>query len=521
MLGNVCSDYHLAVVNHWVYIKMSLTTIQQFYVNKTILITGGTGFIGGYLIEKLLRSCWGIKRVYVLFRSKSKSGEESLKEVYKGLKESNPDALEKVSLIMGNLELPNLGLTDDDLERIINEVNCVFHVGATIKFMEKLRTAILINVGGTDSVITISKKMKNLQSFVHVSTAFSHCIRNVTEEMFYSSMMDGDALLKRARSDDNHSLNEATSTILGKWPNTYVFTKHIAEDLIRRKGSDMPIAIVRPSIVLAPYREPESGWSSKFDINSLFVMSMNIGITHSLRCDPRAIIDVVPVDLVVSQLIVAGWQIARTWKAEGLQIFNCVSCQQNPVTWGQQEKWRNKFNSMIPSSKKVFHHFVVQNMNTVLLYFIDLIYLPLIYLMNLRGFLFGETHIVFKIYKKMKFYCELVEYVTLKQWDFKDSNTQILWNSLEIEDKNVFNFNVKDINWENFYCNVVSGVRQNILKDDMSSIEKARTKARLLKLFHYFMEKLRTAILINVGGTDSVITISKKMKNLQVSFLYF
>ncbi|KAK5638590.1 hypothetical protein RI129_012885 [Pyrocoelia pectoralis] len=114
-------------------------------------------------------------------------------------------------------------------------------------------------------------------------------------------------------------------------------------------------------------------------------MSMNIGITHSLRCDPRAIIDVVPVDLVV----------------------------------------------------------------------------------------------IFKIYKKMKNYCELVEYATIKQWDFKDSNTQILWNSLEIEDKNVFNFNVKDINWENFYYNFVSGVRQNVLKDDMSSIEKAKTKAKL------------------------------------------
>ncbi|KAK5648490.1 hypothetical protein RI129_003382 [Pyrocoelia pectoralis] len=422
---------------------MSLTTIQKFYENKTILITGGTGFIGGYLIEKLLRSCWGIKKVYVLYRSKSKSGEERLKE-------SSANALEKVSLIMGNLELPNLGLTDEDLERIIDEVNCIFHVGATVKFMEKLHLAILINVGGTDSIITISKKMKNLQSFVHVSTAFSQCIKDVTEEIFYSTMVDGDALLGRARSDDNHSLNKATSTILGKWPNTYIFTKHVTEDLIRRKGSDMPIAVVRPSVVLAPYREPASGWSSKFDVHSIFIMSTNIGIMHSIRCDPRTIVDVVPVDLVVNQLIVTGWHIARTWykygkpmtidaykflfrKTERLQIFNCVSGQQNPVTWG--------------------------NLNAQIL----------------------------KMYKKMNLYCELVKFVTLKQRNFKDSNTQILWNSLGIDDKNVFNFNVKDINWENFYYNLVSDIRQNILKDDMSSIEKARTKARLLKLFHYVL----------------------------------
>lgn len=46
------------------------TPIQNFYNDQSILITGGTGFIGKLLIQKLLRDCPGITRIYVLIRPK-------------------------------------------------------------------------------------------------------------------------------------------------------------------------------------------------------------------------------------------------------------------------------------------------------------------------------------------------------------------------------------------------------------------------------------------------------------------
>lgn len=64
--------------------KMSaknLNSVQEFYKNKTIFITGGSGFMGKVLIEKLLYSCSDLKQIIVLMRQKrGKTGEMRVKE---------------------------------------------------------------------------------------------------------------------------------------------------------------------------------------------------------------------------------------------------------------------------------------------------------------------------------------------------------------------------------------------------------------------------------------------------------
>ena len=47
--------------------KMS---ISEFFTDKNVFITGGTGFIGKVLIEKLLRSCPNVGQLYLLVRPK-------------------------------------------------------------------------------------------------------------------------------------------------------------------------------------------------------------------------------------------------------------------------------------------------------------------------------------------------------------------------------------------------------------------------------------------------------------------
>ena len=48
--------------------------IADYYKNKSVFITGATGFIGKVLIEKLLRSCYDLKKIYLLVRGKKGHG---------------------------------------------------------------------------------------------------------------------------------------------------------------------------------------------------------------------------------------------------------------------------------------------------------------------------------------------------------------------------------------------------------------------------------------------------------------
>lgn len=57
--------------------------IIEFFENQTIFLTGGSGFLGKVLIEKLLRECPNIKKIYVLMRQKKgKTPKQRLDELF-------------------------------------------------------------------------------------------------------------------------------------------------------------------------------------------------------------------------------------------------------------------------------------------------------------------------------------------------------------------------------------------------------------------------------------------------------
>lgn len=59
---------------------------------------------------------------------------------------------------------------------------------------------------------------------------------------------------------DDKMVDDITPILIGKRPNTYTFTKALAERMLEAESDYLPISIVRPTIVLSSFREPVAGW---------------------------------------------------------------------------------------------------------------------------------------------------------------------------------------------------------------------------------------------------------------------
>lgn len=84
-------------------------------------------------------------------------------KIFDRLRIEKPDFMTKIKIIDGDLEQPSLGLSSNDCDWLIENVNFIFHCAATIKFNEPLPVAIRINIQGTENLLEISTKINNLK----------------------------------------------------------------------------------------------------------------------------------------------------------------------------------------------------------------------------------------------------------------------------------------------------------------------------------------------------------------------
>lgn len=124
---------------------LRMAGVSGFFEGRSVFMTGGSGFLGKVILEKLLRDCPGLKNVYVLLRAKQghdsrRRVEELLSSVVFGrLRRDNPEALRKVIAISGDITYPDLGISQVDLRTLKENVSVVFHSAATIRFDEPLK----------------------------------------------------------------------------------------------------------------------------------------------------------------------------------------------------------------------------------------------------------------------------------------------------------------------------------------------------------------------------------------------
>lgn len=167
-------------------------------------------------------------------------------------KNHSQEAFKKIVPVVGELTAENLDFTPTVLHDITKNVNIIFHSAATIKFNSPLKIAIDINVLGTLRTIQLAKKIEKLSAYVYLSTAFCNSNnRGLILEKVYPSHKDPYEMMKLSSTPDllpDHSDSAAVKAMIGDHPNTYTFTKQLAENLIVKEMAGLPVAIIRPSV---------------------------------------------------------------------------------------------------------------------------------------------------------------------------------------------------------------------------------------------------------------------------------
>lgn len=250
----------------------------------------------------------------------------------------HPDYKSKFVAIEGDLIEPKLGISEQNRKILIENVNVVFHSAATVRFDEPLKVAISMNICGVKKVIDLCKEIENLSVLVHVSTAYANCDKMHISEEIYNQPVEADKLMDAAEWIDDDLANYMTPIMLKGKPNTYTYTKAIAEALVAKDCKEMPCTIVRPSIIGGSWREPFPGWIDNFNGPTALFPATGTGVLRTMLGNNDAIADIVPVDTPVNLMIAAGW-FRGVEKTKKLIVYNCTSGQINKLTWGMMEEY--------------------------------------------------------------------------------------------------------------------------------------------------------------------------------------
>lgn len=293
--------------------------IADFYAGRAVFLTGASGFIGKLLLEKLLRSCPNVGRVFVLIRARrGKSAGERLRELFdspvfqaRASGPAGPASLlaARVELLEGDLTEPLLGLDGEAVRRLAAEVSVVFHSAAIVSFDKRLRASIRTNLAGTGNVLELASRLPRLAAFVHVSTCYSNCTRAQVDEHIYPVDVEPRQVIRMAECLDEERLELLRAQLVGSFPNPYTYTKHLAEHLVGQYGlsKGLPVLICRPSIVIGTLREPLVGFADNRNGMNGIYCAMNRGLLRVALGRSGSLMDQVPADVVANCIIALGW----------------------------------------------------------------------------------------------------------------------------------------------------------------------------------------------------------------------
>jgi len=404
--------------------------------------------------------------------------------------------------VSGDISLPGFGLSPEEERILLAEVSVVFHSAATIRFDEKLTEAVKLNVVAVQTMLELAKRMQKLEALVHVSTAYCNTeLRTVPEEI--QDCGDPSHLVTLTKVMDPHMVNSLTPHMIGEKPNTYTYTKALGESVVQAEGGSLPVAIVRPSMVVAAWREPLPGWVENLNGPTGILAATGKGVMRTMFCNGDMVADFIPVDICINLMLSVAWRTA-TNPINPIPVYNCTSGATNPITWreiqpmGLQSFQRFPFEGVFRYPYATHRpNYTVNMVAQVLLHTVPAHAIDL--LAKVTGAQQGLVRAVDKMHKAQA----VLNFFTTNEYEFVEENLKNLQDEMHEDDRRIFNFDIADLNWADFLDDWTKGTRQYVFKEPLSSLESSRVAQDRL----YWIEAVISVLFYVFLGWILVITL--------------
>jgi thioester reductase-like protein len=424
---------------------------------------------------------------------------------------------EKVEVVDGDVSQPGLGMDEATQARLAKSLDLIVNSAGLTDFNPDLRDALASNVDSTLYLLDFLRKCDRA-GLMHLSTCYVVGMRDgrVDEELHdnynpandpdFDADKEIDSLREMIRRVEERSQSpELTKPLrrqaLGRggdpsavpaveldgilkrnrvrwsrnrlvragmrrakhlgWPNIYTFTKSLGESMLSRRGRELPIAIVRPSIVESSTRSPFAGWNE--GINTSGPLSYLLGTNfRQLPTNERKCLDVIPVDMVCRGMtLIAAAVIAR----KNARMYQLATSAINPVNMGRSieltglahrkyyrrqpglEPWIKLKFETIPVSKQRYERMSIPMQKA----FISSINRAAVTLHMKKAPLARQERDLGRAEKLIELY---EPFILHNEHVFECENARLLSAALPLDERPTFEFDPESIDWWNYWINI-------------------------------------------------------------------
>ena len=424
---------------------------------------------------------------------------------------------ERVEVVEGDVTQPGLGLQPEAAEILRRDLDLVINSSGLTDFNPDLRDALATNVDAAVNVLEFVRQSDHA-GLLHLSTCYVAGARDgrVSERLrpnyhpaagkdfdaeqewrrLHQLIADAEALAESAAVTDElrqqalakehaakdlhgaslenqirknrvrwlkNYLTEAGSKRAQElgWPNTYTLSKSLAESLIARFGTALPVAIVRPAIVETSIEKPFLGWNE--GINTSASLSYLLGTYfRQLPSNESKRLDIIPVDSVCQGMtLIAAAVIERRHDA----MYQLATSVTNPCDMGRSieltslahrkhyraqeglEFWlRLKFDAIAVSKER--YQRMSAPAQKAIVKSIQRIMSPL----PLRKPPLAKVE---RSLERLEKLIQLFEpFILLNEHDFVADNVEKLSYALVPEERGQFGYDTRSIDWWDYWINI-------------------------------------------------------------------